>query len=45
VDGKALQDGDEIIVGRYRLMFLRVPADGDPQPHEGGDHSSMQSAG
>jgi FHA domain/Zinc-ribbon containing domain len=24
VEGKALQDGDEIIVGRYRLSFLRV---------------------
>ena len=29
VDGKALQDGDEIIVGRYRLDFLSVPADGE----------------
>ncbi len=29
VDGKALQDGDEIIVGRYRLAFLSVPADSD----------------
>jgi FHA domain-containing protein/zinc ribbon family protein len=26
VDGKALQDGDEIIVGRYRLAFLSVTA-------------------
>jgi predicted nucleic acid-binding Zn-ribbon protein len=26
VDGKALQDGDEIIVGRYRLAFVSVPA-------------------
>jgi pSer/pThr/pTyr-binding forkhead associated (FHA) protein len=25
VDGKTLQDGDEIIVGRYRLTFLSVP--------------------
>jgi hypothetical protein len=24
VEGKALQDGDEIIVGRYRLIFVRV---------------------
>jgi predicted nucleic acid-binding Zn-ribbon protein len=29
VDGKALQDGDEIIVGRYRLAFVSVPADAD----------------
>jgi len=27
VDGKALQDGDEIIVGRYRLAFLSVAPD------------------
>ena len=27
VDGKALRDGDEIVVGRYRLMFLSVSAD------------------
>ena len=26
VDGKTLEDGDEIIVGRYRLMFVSVPA-------------------
>jgi hypothetical protein len=26
VDGKALRDGDEIIVGRYRLLFVTVPA-------------------
>ena len=24
VDGKTLQDGDEIIVGRYRLAFVSV---------------------
>jgi FHA domain/Zinc-ribbon containing domain len=27
VEGKTLKDGDEIIVGRYRLMFLSVAAD------------------
>jgi pSer/pThr/pTyr-binding forkhead associated (FHA) protein len=27
VEGKALQDGDEIIVGRYRLMFVRLGAE------------------
>lgn len=26
VDGRTLQDGDEIIVGRYRLAFLSLPA-------------------
>jgi pSer/pThr/pTyr-binding forkhead associated (FHA) protein/DNA-directed RNA polymerase subunit RPC12/RpoP len=29
VDGKTLQDGDEIIVGRYRLDFLSVEPDLD----------------
>jgi DNA-directed RNA polymerase subunit RPC12/RpoP len=29
VDGKALRDGDEIIVGRYRLAFVSIPADPD----------------
>ncbi len=27
VDGKTLQDGDEVIVGRYRLGFLSVSSD------------------
>jgi predicted RNA-binding Zn-ribbon protein involved in translation (DUF1610 family) len=27
VDGKALKDGDEIVVGRYRLRFVSVSAD------------------
>ncbi len=26
IDGRLLQDGDEIIVGRYRLSFMRVAA-------------------
>lgn len=29
VDGKTLADGDEIIVGRYRLQFLSIPATSD----------------
>jgi DNA-directed RNA polymerase subunit RPC12/RpoP len=29
VDGKTLRDGDEIIVGRYRLAFVSVPPDPD----------------
>jgi len=32
VDGKALQDGDEIIVGRYRLCFLSLHSDAEEQP-------------
>ena len=27
IDGRVLQDGDEIIVGRYRLSFVRVPGE------------------
>ncbi|HLH15531.1 MAG TPA: FHA domain-containing protein [Solirubrobacteraceae bacterium] len=27
VDGKALRDGDEIVVGRYRLSFMSISAD------------------
>ena len=27
IDGRALQDGDEIIIGRYRLRFLSVSGD------------------
>lgn len=26
VDGKTLRDGDEIVIGRYRLAFVNVPA-------------------
>jgi hypothetical protein len=29
VDGKALKDGDEIVIGRYRLGFVSVPAHAD----------------
>jgi pSer/pThr/pTyr-binding forkhead associated (FHA) protein len=33
VDGKALRDGDEIVVGRYRLAFVSVPPDAlAPEP-------------
>ena len=36
VEGKVLRDGDEIIVGRYRLGFLSVreSPDGDPEKTE-----------
>jgi pSer/pThr/pTyr-binding forkhead associated (FHA) protein len=33
VEGKALEDGDEIIVGRYRLIFVRVGADCEDPTH------------
>ena len=44
VDGKALQDGDEIIVGRYRLAFVSVPADfAAPGVHD--EESSLHRVG
>ena len=42
VDGKALRDGDEIIVGRYRLAFLTVPPEADTLAGAGG--SSLGAA-
>jgi hypothetical protein len=40
VDGKALQDGDEVIVGRYRLLFVSVPGGGgSPSPADAGEAS------
>jgi predicted nucleic acid-binding Zn-ribbon protein len=42
VDGKALRDGDEIIVGRYRLAFVSVPAD-PHAPHERVAETSLHS--
>jgi pSer/pThr/pTyr-binding forkhead associated (FHA) protein/predicted RNA-binding Zn-ribbon protein involved in translation (DUF1610 family) len=37
IDGRLLEDGDEIIVGRYRLRFLRVQARFRLQPGTGSD--------
>jgi pSer/pThr/pTyr-binding forkhead associated (FHA) protein len=37
VDGKTLRDGDEIIVGRYRLLFVSVPEDANTETQ--GAHS------
>ena len=45
VDGKALQDGDEIIVGRYRLLFVSVQPEGDSTPPAGSDPTSVGQAG
>ncbi len=44
VDGKALQDGDEIIVGRYRLAFVSVPASPDA-PQERVAETSLHGIG
>ena len=45
VDGKALRDGDEIIVGRYRLTFVSVPATGEGPAAAGSDPASMPTRG
>jgi len=39
VDGKALQDGDEIIVGRYRLAFVSLPPDSGQLGEDASDSS------
>jgi predicted nucleic acid-binding Zn-ribbon protein len=35
VEWRVLEDGDEIVVGRYRLHFVSVPADAVAQTREG----------
>jgi hypothetical protein len=45
VDGQALRDGDEIIVGRYRLAFVTVPAGADAVGADGDERSSLRSTG
>lgn len=45
VDGKALRDGDEIIVGRYRLMFVSVPAPADSASGASTGDASLSGAG
>ncbi|HEX5223688.1 MAG TPA: FHA domain-containing protein [Solirubrobacteraceae bacterium] len=45
VDGKALQDGDEIIVGRYRLTFVTVPDPSAAPPAADTDPASTGSLG
>jgi hypothetical protein len=45
VEGKALQDGDEIIVGRYRLIFVRVAAEADSEGAGAPEESSLPSIG
>jgi hypothetical protein len=44
VEGRVLHDGDEILVGRYRLTFLSVPAPSEPAPASP-DASSLHAAG
>ena len=45
VDGQLLRDGDEIIVGRYRLLFVTMPAGADDAPTQGSGPASLSSAG
>ena len=45
VEGKALQDGDEIIVGRYRLIFVRVAAEGETESAPAGGATSLKTHG
>ncbi len=44
VDGKSLQDGDEIVVGRYRLAFVSVPADAGT-PDANAEQTSLHAIG
>jgi len=44
VDGRALQDGDEIVVGRYRLAFVSVPPDPDA-PDGDAEQTSLHTIG
>jgi hypothetical protein len=44
VEGRVLSDGDEILVGRYRLRFLSIPAPSEPVP-EAPDAGSLHAAG
>jgi FHA domain-containing protein/zinc ribbon family protein len=43
VEGKALEDGDEIIVGRYRLSFLELAADAERSAAGLGEPRSVSS--
>jgi predicted nucleic acid-binding Zn-ribbon protein len=43
VDGQTLKDGDEIIVGRYRLLFVSVCEDGERAAQAGDSPTSMHT--
>ena len=45
VEGKALQDGDEIIVGRYRLIFVRVAPEPSAHGIDAPDPASLRTGG
>jgi FHA domain-containing protein/zinc ribbon family protein len=44
IEGKALEDGDEIVVGRYRLSFLSVTGEPATAP-QNADPSSLRTTG
>ena len=44
IEGKALEDGDEIVVGRYRLSFLSVAGEPATAPQTA-DPSSLRTTG
>jgi len=44
VDGQLLRDGDEIVVGRYRLLFVTMPQAPEAASAQGGP-ASLSSAG
>ncbi len=45
VEGRALEDGDEIIVGRYRLMFVRVLGEADGGESSAPGEGSLRTIG
>ncbi len=45
IDGRALEDGDEIIIGRYRLRFLSVSPDAQSAPRADGGQTSTHTNG
>jgi hypothetical protein len=42
VDGQTLKDGDEIVVGRYRLLFVSMSGEGGDSPLAGAGPTSAQ---
>jgi pSer/pThr/pTyr-binding forkhead associated (FHA) protein len=45
VDGQLLRDGDEIVVGRYRLLFVTVPAGAEESSAKGSGPTSLSNTG
>jgi pSer/pThr/pTyr-binding forkhead associated (FHA) protein len=45
VDGRTLNDGDEIVVGRYRLLFLSIPGIDAPPLDDATADTRLHSVG